>query len=40
MKQNLFYVTPAVEYIECEAEGVLCQSGELERWQQEKLLPW
>lgn len=37
MKQNLFYVTPAVEYIECEAEGVLCQSGTIEDWVEEIL---
>ena len=37
MKKNLIYAAPAVEFIMCAAEGVLCQSGRIEGWKEEQL---
>ena len=31
------YVSPAVETIEIKSEGVLCQSGQFETWEEEEL---
>ena len=31
------YVSPAVDVIDIMAEGVLCQSGQFEEWQEEEL---
>lgn len=36
MITNKFYETPVLEYLDCESEGVLCQSGEfgIQDWTQ------
>lgn len=31
------YVSPAVAVIDIQAEGVLCQSGQTETWEEEEL---
>lgn len=31
------YVSPAVETIEVKSEGILCQSGQFETWEEEDL---
>ena len=29
---NLYYVAPAMEFVECITEGILCESGVLENF--------
>lgn len=32
-----FYQTPEIEIVDIDAEGVLCASGNLERWEEQTL---